>query len=110
MAKITFAGRTINLPQNRALRVALGIALVLAGGLGGWLPVLGFWMLPLGLVVLSVDIPQVRRFRRRSTVWLVTWWRRRTWLRGLTNGVIAWWYGPPEPAPQPGTVAKDRHD
>jgi hypothetical protein len=39
----------------------------------GFLPVLGFWMIPLGLLVLSVDLPIVRRWRRQLTVW----WHRR---------------------------------
>lgn len=38
------------------LRIPAGVALVIGGALG-FLPVLGFWMLPLGLAVLAVDIP-----------------------------------------------------
>jgi hypothetical protein len=34
--------------------------------------VVGFWMIPLGLLVLSVDIPIVRRWRRK----LALWWHR----------------------------------
>ncbi len=111
MAKVTFAGRTIHLPQNKGLRIGLGVVLVLAGALGGWLPVLGFWMVPLGLVILSVDIPRVRRWRRRSYVWIVTRWRESTWLRPLTNRVIAWWRGRREPPASTGTAAtKDVRD
>ncbi len=61
-----------SLPRTRGLRIGLGIALVV-GGMFGLLPVLGFWMVPLGLAVLSIDIPWVRRQRRR----LVVWWGRR---------------------------------
>lgn len=50
------------------MRVALGTALVIMG-IFGWLPILGFWMIPLGLVILSVDFHFVRRFRRRLEVW-----------------------------------------
>ena len=75
MAKISFRGRSIDLPKNRKTRIALGTGLTLAGGLGGWLPVLGFWMVPLGLLILSVDIPRVRRWRRRATVSSLRWWR-----------------------------------
>ena len=32
------------------------------------MPVFGFWMIPLGLFVLSVDIPIVRRWRRQLAV------------------------------------------
>jgi hypothetical protein len=71
-AKIRFANRQVHLPQSKPIRVGLGILLV-ACGLLGFLPVLGFWMIPLGLLVLSVDIPAVRRWRRK----LAVWWHRR---------------------------------
>ncbi|MEM6464069.1 MAG: PGPGW domain-containing protein [Pseudomonadota bacterium] len=52
------------MPQSRALRIALGCLFVI-GGILGFLPVLGFWMIPLGLFILSHDLPTVRRWRRR---------------------------------------------
>ena len=66
--KIRFANHHFHLPQSKPVRVGLGILLV-ACGLLGFLPVLGFWMIPLGLLVLSVDLPAVRRQRRKLTVW-----------------------------------------
>jgi hypothetical protein len=69
--KIRFAHRHFRLPQSKPIRLALGILLV-AGGLVGFLPVVGFWMIPLGLLVLSVDMPVVRRWRRK----LAVWWHR----------------------------------
>ncbi len=57
----------------RWLRIGTGSALVL-GGIFGFLPILGFWMAPLGLLVLSRDIHRVRRIRRRLQV---RWMRRR---------------------------------
>ncbi|MEX0953753.1 MAG: hypothetical protein WDZ83_00920 [Rhizobiaceae bacterium] len=66
-------GREFSLPRSRLLRVALGVLLVMLG-LVGFLPVLGFWMVPLGLLVLSYDIPVIRRLRRRLAVW---WGKRR---------------------------------
>jgi len=48
------------------VRTGLGI-LAMAGGLVGFLPVLGFWMLPLGVVLIALDIPP---FRRRVLSWL----------------------------------------
>jgi hypothetical protein len=65
----------MELPQSRALRITLGGTLTVAGALGGWLPILGYWMVPLGLVILSVDIPRVRRSRRKITVSTLRWWR-----------------------------------
>ena len=69
--KISFANRQFHLPESKPIRLGLGILLV-AGGLVGFLPVVGFWMIPLGLLVLSVDIPAVRRQRRK----LALWWHR----------------------------------
>lgn len=66
-------GRAVWMPQSRLLRVILGVLLILFGTLG-FLPVLGFWMIPLGLLVLSYDFATVRRARRRLEVW---WASRR---------------------------------
>jgi len=70
--KVRFGDRHIPLPGSRILRMAIGIVLVIFG-IFGFLPVLGFWMIPFGLLVLSVDVPIVRRWRRQLTVW----WHRR---------------------------------
>lgn len=63
----------IPLPRSRIARMAIGILLIFCGLLG-FLPILGFWMLPLGFLVLSHDLPVARRWRRRFSVW---WHRRR---------------------------------
>lgn len=56
-----------HMPRSRLARTIIGL-LLLIGGILGFLPVVGFWMIPLGLIVLSVDFPLVRRFRRRLAV------------------------------------------
>jgi purine-cytosine permease-like protein len=71
-ARVALGRFSVRVPQSRSLRIALGIALVI-GGMFGFLPILGFWMIPLGLLVLSIDFHPVRRFRRRITV---RWGRR----------------------------------
>jgi hypothetical protein len=63
----------LRMPANPIVRIAIGALLVL-GGCVGFLPILGFWMIPLGLIVLSIDLPPVRRMRRRVEVW---WGKRR---------------------------------
>ncbi len=63
------------------VRRAAGVLLVI-GGLLGFLPVLGFWMLPLGLILLSDDIPWLRRRRREALVWVMRRWRAR---QGVTS-------------------------
>ncbi|HKU66054.1 MAG TPA: hypothetical protein VJQ06_13450 [Rhizomicrobium sp.] len=65
---IRLGKRRLPLPGSWIVRVFIGVALIL-GGFLGFLPVLGFWMIPLGLMVLSVDLPIARRWRRRLEVW-----------------------------------------
>ena len=70
--QIKFAGRTFNLPESKVLRLLIGSLLVF-GGLLGFLPILGFWMIPLGLIVLSADIAIIRRWRRQGEVKYGRW-------------------------------------
>jgi hypothetical protein len=70
--KLALGAWRIPMPRSRLGRIGLGSALMVGGTLG-FLPVLGFWMLPLGFIVLSNDIAFIRRRRRR----LVIWWSRR---------------------------------
>ena len=71
--RMRLMGREFSLPRSRLLRTAFGVGLILLGILG-FLPVLGFWMVPLGLLVLSYDISVIRRLRRRLAV---RWGKRR---------------------------------
>jgi len=41
-------------------RLILGLLLII-GGIFGFLPILGFWMIPLGIAVASVDVVPVWR-------------------------------------------------
>ena len=66
-AKIRFGEKRFTVPGPRPVRMTAGILLI-ACGLLGFLPILGFWMVPLGLLILSIDLPAVRRFRRRVEV------------------------------------------
>ncbi len=63
-------------PKTRLGRFLLGWALVI-GGIFGFLPILGFWMLPFGLFILSVDYAFARRWRRRLQIWIGQWQRRK---------------------------------
>ena len=53
-------------------RIIIGGLLIL-GGLFGALPILGFWMVPLGLLVLSLDF----RWARQGYLTIILWFRRR---------------------------------
>jgi len=70
-------------PRRRWLRLPIGVALVL-GGLVGFLPVVGYWMIPLGLSLLAVDFPAAERANRwieAQAAASLAWARRRGWLR-----------------------------
>jgi len=43
------------------VRASMGFTLVIAGVLGPFLPILGIWMVPMGLVLLAVDFPVAHR-------------------------------------------------
>src|SRR4051812_15428733 len=64
------------LPRSKIGRIAVGSALV-AGGLVGFLPIVGFWMLPLGIGVLAADVPAVRRAVRNVKVSYGRWRQSR---------------------------------
>jgi hypothetical protein len=76
-------GRTGPLRSRWAIlvRVPLGILLVI-GGIFSILPFLGLWMIPLGLLLLAIDLPFLRphvnaaiiRSRRRVELWRRRWW------------------------------------
>jgi len=42
------------------VRIPLALLLIL-GGVFSFLPILGLWVLPLGLLVLAVDVPALKR-------------------------------------------------
>lgn len=49
----------IRKPELHWFRLVAGVLLVLFG-LIGFLPILGFWMIPLGLALLALDVPFLR--------------------------------------------------
>lgn len=72
--RINIFGKSLPLPQSVWWRRILGGGLIF-GGVFSFLPVLGVWMLPLGLVILSRDSKRIRRIRRKSEVGLMRRWR-----------------------------------
>jgi hypothetical protein len=72
---------SLPLPQGRWQRIGLGTLLIFFGFLG-FLPILGFWMIPLGVFVLSLELAFVRRWRRKTVVW---WQKRRQKQRGMPS-------------------------
>ena len=64
-------------PSGRWLRIPTG-SLLIVGGVLGFLPILGFWMLPIGLALLADDVPLLRSLRSRVLDWVER--RRPHWL------------------------------
>ncbi|HEX9595813.1 MAG TPA: hypothetical protein VF982_02945 [Anaerolineales bacterium] len=70
--------RWLRKPAARWVRIPLGLLLIV-GGVLSFLPVLGIWMLPLGLLLLALDVAILRgpvnsALVRGSRKW--TTWRR----------------------------------
>jgi hypothetical protein len=51
--------KSVSRPDAVWVRIPLAIGLMI-GGVLGFLPVLGFWMLPLGLALFAMDLPFLR--------------------------------------------------
>lgn len=67
-------------PDAKWVRLPAGVLLVV-GGVFGFLPILGFWMIPLGALLLAQDIPVLRRPTVRAIEAVESWWRRRRGVR-----------------------------
>ena len=66
-----FAARSLRylVDSSPWVRVPPAIAFIL-GGIVGFLPILGFWMIPLGLLLLAQDVPPLRRPLARALNWI----------------------------------------
>jgi hypothetical protein len=65
--------RSLRHPDARWVRIPVGV-LFLLGGVFSILPVLGIWMLPLGLLLLAYDVPFMRKPVARFTIWTTQKW------------------------------------
>jgi hypothetical protein len=78
--RVGFGRFSVRLPHSKLLRILLGIAFLI-GGLFWFLPILGLWMIPLGIMVLAVDLPAAQRLSKWSVAkweesqgWREKWW------------------------------------
>lgn len=63
-------------PSSRLVRVPLAILLII-GGILSFLPVLGLWMLPLGLILIAQDLPFLQAPMARMLGWIERKWLER---------------------------------
>jgi len=71
--RIARASFYLRQPHARAWRIPSSGFLIL-GGMLSFLPVLGLWMLPLGLLLLAVDVPALRPPMARLLHWIERRW------------------------------------
>ena len=60
--------RWLRHPASRLVRIPVGLLLIL-GGVFSILPLLGIWMLPLGLLLIASDVPFLRKPVAHFTIW-----------------------------------------
>src|ERR1700688_914604 len=65
----------LRMPSSRLARIPLAILLI-AGGIFSFLPVLGLWMLPLGLLLFAQDVPILQRPMVSALAWVEAKWER----------------------------------
>ena len=65
-------------PSSRLVRIPSAFLLIV-GGIFSFLPILGLWMLPLGLVLFAQDLPFLEKPMARMLGWIERKWigRRR---------------------------------
>jgi len=63
-------------PARRWIRIPAAL-LLLAGGVLWFLPLVGFWMLPLGLILLAEDFPPLKRRLGKAAARLEAWWKKK---------------------------------
>ena len=63
-------------PSSRLVRIPLALLLIL-GGIFSFLPVLGLWMLPLGLLLFAQDVPPLQPPLIRLLAWVERKWTER---------------------------------
>jgi fatty acid desaturase len=63
-------------PSSRWVRIPAAILLI-AAGFVGFLPILGFWMIPLGLVLIAQDVPFLKPPLARLLAWGLDRWEAR---------------------------------
>jgi purine-cytosine permease-like protein len=69
-------GRWLRRPRLIWVRIPAGLLLIAAGFLG-FLPILGFWMVPLGVIIIAQDVPFIRRPIARALKWGLDKWETR---------------------------------
>ena len=68
--------RWLRKPSSRLVRIPLALLLVV-GGVFSFLPILGLWMLPLGLLLIAQDVPFLQKPLAKMLGWIERKWMER---------------------------------
>ena len=68
--------RWLRQPSSKWVRMPAALLLI-AGGFVGFLPILGFWMVPLGLMLVAQDVPFLRGPLAKGLSWIERKWANR---------------------------------
>jgi hypothetical protein len=74
--------RWLRRPSSRLVRIPLAILLVV-GGIFSFLPILGLWMLPLGLLLIAQDVPFLQKPLAEMLGWIERKWIERQRAKGV---------------------------
>lgn len=73
---IKIGSRRVRVPRRKSVRVGMGLTLIISGILPT--PPGPVFTVPMGLAILSIDYPRLRRFRRKAIVRLGRRRQRKT--------------------------------
>jgi hypothetical protein len=74
--------RWLRRPSSRLVRIPLAFLLVV-GGILSFLPILGLWMLPLGLLLIAQDVPFLQKPLAEMLGWIERKWIERQRAKGM---------------------------
>ena len=76
-ASVSQSIRWLRKPASFGVRLLVAMLLIV-GGVFSFLPILGLWMLPLGLMLIAQDVPLLQRPLLRTFAWVGAKWN---WLK-----------------------------
>ena len=81
--KVSQSIRWLRKPSSFGVRLVVAMLLIL-GGIFSFLPILGIWMLPLGLLLIAQDVPLLEEPLLKTFTWVeVKWnWLKLKWQEG----------------------------
>jgi hypothetical protein len=66
--------RWLRKPSSFAVRLVVALLLIV-GGFFSFLPILGLWMLPLGLLFIAQDVPFLQKPLVKALMWVEARWK-----------------------------------